>query len=303
MDDLAADVSRSRSFEELVRERRIENVRMIKRRLGIALANPKVLASVGIANVKTRSVFRRLFEEEQKRIQEASERIEDLEREVAHSGPVPDEFARFHRSREEFHRLRDEANVRAGDVLALKHRIADVLQKFDLAALDSEEIDEALEIEDEGPRREPAAPSDLLKQAIDKVLGAVEMGDGSLKEIGHLGLESWEIRAAKRAIAGNGRPISDRDALLLEGAALRIRADEEAGHWIRSKKMGRSLQSLRAEATETLTLAAATDRHFAEIIGEAAEESLPEELNALVRSRFRLLNSYTGLWLLNDTDD
>jgi hypothetical protein len=303
LDELAADVSRSRSFEELVREKRVENIRTIKRRLGFALANPQVLASVGIANVKTKSVFRRLFEDEQKRIQEASERIDDLEREVSHAGPVPAEFARFRHSREEFDRLQDEANVRAGDILALKHRIADVLQKFDLAAVGNEEIDDALEIDDRGPHRHSMDHPDLRKEAVDKVLGAVEMGDGSLKEMGHLGLESWEIRAAKRAIAGNGKAISDRDELLLEGAALRIRADEESGQWIRSKKMGRALEPLRAEAMETLKLAAETDRRFAEIIAEAGEESLPEELKALVRSRFRLLNSYTSLWLLNDVED
>lgn len=304
LDELAADVSHAQSFEDLVRGKRIENIRTIKRRLGFALADPRVLASIGIANVRTRSVFRRFFAEEQRRIEEASARIESIEREIAHAGPPPAEFQNFRRAREEFERLQEEANVRAGDLLALKHRIAAVLGKFDLSELDAEEIDDALEIEDgEAPNRPGEPTTAVLRQAVEKVLAAVEMGDGSLREITNLGLESWEIRAAKRAIAGGGRPISDRDALLLEGAALRVRADDLSGEWVRSRKMGRSLQALRAGAGETLELAAETDRRFADLIGEAGEDSLPEEMKSLVRSRFRLLHAYTRLWLLHDAPD
>jgi len=304
LDELAGDVSQASSFEDLVRGKRIENIRTIKRRLGYALSNPRVLASIGIANVGTRAVFRRFFAEEQKRIEESTERIETLEREMTHAGTPPEEFRNFRAAREEFARLQEEANVRAGDLLALKHRIAAVLGKFDLRALDPEEIDDALEIEDgdDSPGASPAEPP-LLRQAVDKVLAAVEMGDGSLKEITNLELESWEVRAAKRAIAEKGQPISGRDALLLEGAALRVRADDQYAEWIRSRKMGRSLAALRAAAGETLGLAAGIDHRFAELIGEAGEDSLPEEMKSLVRSRFRLLHAYTRLWLLHDASD
>jgi hypothetical protein len=302
MDELAEDVARCRSFEDLVRQRRVENIRTIKRRLGFALANPRVLASVGLANVRTRSVFHRFFEEERRRIQEASERIDDLAREISHAGPLPPEFERFRESRRQFERLQEEANVRAGDLLALKHRISDVLERFDLRRIDTEEIDDALEIDDADPSPVPEESANALRQAVDKVLAAVEMGTASFGEIGNLGLESWEVRAAKRAIADNGRAISERDALLLEAAALRVRAEEEAGQWARAKKMGRPLPPLRGRADETLRLAAEIDRRLAGLIEEAGEESLPEELKALVRSRFRLLHAYSGLWLLRDAE-
>jgi hypothetical protein len=302
MDELADDVAQCRSFEDLVRERRVENIRTIKRRLGFALSNPRVLASVGLANVRTRSVFHRFFEEERRRIQEASERIDDLEREIATAGPVPPEFERFRESRREFERLQEEANVRAGDILALKHRISDVLERFDLRRIDTEEIDDALEIDDAASSPSSAESAGALRQAVDNVLAAVEMESGSLGEVGNLGLDSWEIRAARRAIADHGRAISERDALLLEAAALRVRAEEDSGHWTRAKKMGRPLPPLRAHSRETLRLAAETDRRLAALIHEAGEESLPEELKALGRSRFRLLHAYSGLWLLHDAE-
>jgi len=302
MDELADDVARCRSFEDLVRGRRIENIRTIKRRLGYGFANPRILASIGTANVRTRAVFHRFFGEEKRRIEEASERIDNLEREVAHAGPVPAEFERYREARRQFERLQEEANVRAGDLFALKHRISDVLERFDLRRIDTEEIDDALEIDEDEPAPSADDRAGALRQAVDKVLAAVEMGDGSLGEIGNLGLESWEVRAARRAIAGDGQPASDRDALLLEGAALRIRAEEEMAQWSRARRMGRPLPLLRAQAAETLALAAETDRRIAGLIQEAGEESLPEELKALVRSRFRLLHAYSGLWLLHDSD-
>jgi hypothetical protein len=66
--------------------------------------------------------------------------------------------------------------------------------------------------------------------------------------------------------------------------------------------MGRPLPPLRGRADETLRLAAEIDRRLAGLIEEAGEESLPEELKALVRSRFRLLHAYSGLWLLRDAE-
>ncbi len=302
MDELADDVARCRSFEDLVRERRVENIRTIKRRLGFALANPRVLASVGLANVRTRAVFHQFFEEERHRIQEASERIDDLEREISHAGPLPPEFERFRESRRQFELLEEQANVRAGDLLALKHRISDVLERFDLRRIDTEEIDDALEIDDAPPSAPSEESAGALRQAVDKVLAAVEMGSAGHGEIGNLGLESWEVRAAKRAIADHGRAISERDGLILEAAALRVRAEEDAGQWTRAKKMGRPLPPHRTRAEETLRLAAETDRRLAVLIQEAGEESLPEELKALVRSRFRLLSAYSGLWLLHDAE-
>jgi hypothetical protein len=82
-----------------------------------------------------------------------------------------------------------------------------------------------------------------------------------------------------------------------------VRIDDLSGEWVRSRKMGRSLQALRASAGEALELAAGTDRRFADLIGEAGEDSLPEEMKSLVRSRFRLLHAYTGLWLLHDAPE
>jgi hypothetical protein len=302
INEIAGEVSGAKSFEQLAEGRYIERVRQIKHRLGFALANSQVLASVGVCNVKTKAAFRRLFREERARLEEAGERIENLEREVSRSGgrELPDEFRRFRTSKKEFALREEESNVRTGDILALKSSIADVLGKFDLGQMDVEEIDDALEIAEELPS-EDATPSHI-SESLQMVLASVEMGEGSHRQIAHLGLEPWEIRAAKRAIAAGGTVESNRDALFLEAAALRIRAEEESSRWAQSKKMGMPLPGLGREVKETLSLAAETDRRFSGLIREAGDDSLPEEIAALVRSRFRLLKAYSTLWLLHDED-
>ncbi|MGH9440831.1 MAG: hypothetical protein ACRD16_00995 [Thermoanaerobaculia bacterium] len=303
MDKLAEDVSRARSFEELTTNKLMENARTIKRRLGHALANPEVLASVAICNVRTKAIFRRRLDEEKGRIQEAGERIASLEQEFARTGrkDVPDEFRRFRDNHDEFQRLSEESNLRSGHVLAVMHSISEVLGKFDLGEIDLEEIDDALEIAEAGPD-EASEPPDGLKHALQKILAAVEMSDGGFKEISNLGLEPWEIRSAKAAIARGGHPASERDALLLEGAALRGKAEEEASRWIQTKRMGNPLGALRQDAEETLSLAGATDHKFADLIRDAGDGSMPEEMGSLVRSRFRLLRAYSSLWLLHDAE-
>jgi hypothetical protein len=301
--DLSNDVSRASSFESLISDKLLDNVRTLKHRLGVSIAHPKVLAATAICNVKTKAVFRRLFEEEKKRIQEASSRIEDLEREFAKGGQgaVPEEFARFRSTREEFQKREGEANVRARDVLALKNSITELLGKFDLGQVQAEEIEDALEITEGPAEASESGRPEAIANAVHRILSAVEMGDGTNPPLRHLGLEPAELRAARRVIAGGGKPSTEQDAVVLEAAALRVKAEEEANRWRQGQEAGRIGDNLIQDVRETLSLASETDRRFARLIQDAAEDSQPEEMNSLIRSRFRLLHAYSGLWLLQDS--
>jgi hypothetical protein len=301
-EELSGDVGRARSVDERVSGKLLENVRTLKHRLGYALGNPKVLAAVGICNVQTKAVFRRLYEDEKKKIDETSARIEVLEKEFAKGGrsALPEEFVRFRTTQQEFLKREGEANVRARDVLAMKNLMSDVLTKFDLGAIEPDEVEEALEISEEALDLASEENSAALENAIQKILAAVEMGEGGPLAIGHLGLEAWELRTAKRAIAAGGRAPGDRDQLVLEAAAIRVKAEEEAARWRQAKKMGRPVEGLVHDVRQTLLLAAETDHRFATLVQEAAEDSSAEEVRTLVRSRFKLLRAYSGLWLLHD---
>jgi hypothetical protein len=151
-DELAADVTQAREFEQLLTERLLNNARTMKRRVATGLADPDILTAVAWCNLTTRSVFHRLYEREERRLDEATGRIADLERELVRGGEdeaPPVEFRRFRESRVRFKRLSTEGNIRAQHVLELKLAIGDVLDKFDISGLEAEDIDDALELVEE----------------------------------------------------------------------------------------------------------------------------------------------------------
>ena len=116
------------------------------------LAHPEVLAAVASCNLSTRSVFHRLYEREEKRLEEATDRIGDLEKELTRGGlevPTSDEFRKFHESRQRWERQTKDSNLKALQVVELKEAIGQVLGRFELSGLAAEDIDEALELVEE----------------------------------------------------------------------------------------------------------------------------------------------------------
>ena len=208
-DELAADMARAQEFEDLVTARLLNNVRMMKRRVASGLANPEVLTAVATCNLRTRSVFRRLYDREERRLEEATERIGDLEKELTRGGlevPTAEEFQRFHESRTRYERHSRESNLKALHVVELKEAIGEVLGRFELTGLAADDIDEALDLVEEV--ESDVADDAFWKPYLDRILSPVEMyDDGSgplrtdLEGLENLRLEPWELKAARRAVA------------------------------------------------------------------------------------------------------
>ena len=302
-DELATDVASAREFEELMTERLLENVRTMKRRVAAGIAHPEILTAIAWCNLTSRSVFHRLYEKEEKRLDEATGRITDLERELARGGEdagPPEEFRRFRDSRIRFDRQAMEHNLRAQHVVELKQAIGEVLRKFDISGLEAEDIDDALELVEDF---EPDGKDDTFWQpCLERVLAAVELydeGSGALRAdvagLSHLRLESWELAAARRAVA-NGSPASDMDRTLLRAAALRFKAETE-GEALRGVRGEAGAELLRA-ARATLARAPQVDHillEMAEAVGNSSSD-----VRGWTRSRFRLLRATSGLWLRLD---
>ncbi len=305
-EELAAEMTRAQEFEDLVTARLLNNVRTLKRRVASALANPDVLVAVASCNLRTRSVFHRLYEREERRLEDATGRIGDLEKELARGGleaPASEEFRRFHERRERFERQSKDSNVKALQVLELKEAIGEVLGRFELSDLAAEDIDEALDLVEEVESE--ASDEAFWKPYMDRILGAVELyddGSGPLRTdvegLGNLRLEPWELKAARRAVTAGGDAASDRDRALLRAVALRLKAEEET-EAIRAAA-GASPDILRA-ARATLGRAPLLDAALSAVIDEAEAVSFSEEIRAWTRTRFRLLRATSDLWLMQDS--
>ncbi len=307
-DNLASEMARAQEFEDLVTARLLNNVRSLKRQVASGLANPEVLVAVAQCNLRTRSVFHRLYEREERRLDEATDRIGELERELARGGleaPTAEEFRKFRESRERFERQTREGNVKALQVVELKEAIGDVLGRFELAGLAAEDIDEALGLVEEVESE--SGEEAFWRPYLDRILGAVELyddGSGPLRTglagLENLRLEPWELKAARRTVAGGGVPPTERDRTLLKAVALRMKADEETETLRAAAGLPPSPETLRA-ARATLGRAPMIDALLSAVIDEAEAVSSSEEIRCWTRTRFRLLRSTSDLWLMQDS--
>ena len=307
-DELASDMARAQEFEDLLTARLLNNVRTMKRRVATGLANPEVLAAVASCNLRTRSVFRRLYDREERRLDEATERIGDLEKELARGGlevPMAGEFQRFHESRTVYERQSRENNLKALQVVELKEAIGQVLGRFELSGLEAEDIDEALDLVEEAEIE--GGDEAFWKPSVDRVLGPVEMyddGTGPLRTdlagLENLRLEPWELKAARHAVAAGGEPPTERDRTLLRAVALRLKAEEETAALRSGADAGPSSELIRA-AKATLGRVPMIDAALSSVIDEAEAVSSSEEIRSWTRTRFRLLRSMSDLWLMQDS--
>jgi hypothetical protein len=307
-DDLAADMTRAQEFEDLVTARLLSNVRTLKRQVASGLANAEVLAAVATCNLRTRSVFHRLYEREEHRLEEATERIGDLEKELTRGGlevPTAEEFKNFHESRQRFDRQARESNVKALHVVELKEAIGQVLGRFELAGLAAEDIDEVLELVEEVESE--GNDESFWKPQLERVLAVVEMyddGTGPLRTeisgLDTLRLEPWELKAARHAVAAGGQAPSERDRTLLKAVALRLKAEEETETLRAGAPLNAPAETLRS-ARATLGRVPALDAALSSVIDESEAVSSSEEIRAWTRTRFRLLRATAELWLMQDS--
>ncbi len=208
-DELASDVTQAREFEQLLSERLLNNARTMKRRVATGLADPDILTAVAWCNLTTRSVFHRLYEKEERRMDEATGRIADLERELTRGGDdvaPPLEFKRFRESRVRFDRLSMERNLRAQQIMELKLAIGDVLDKFDISGLEAEDIDEALELVEEVDAS--SEDEGFWGPCIDRILVPVAAGGGRQRP-GACAAEARDLGAVGRALDGRERRAAD----------------------------------------------------------------------------------------------
>jgi hypothetical protein len=305
-DELAADMARTQEFEDLVKARLLNNLRLLKRSVAGGLANPDVLAAVVSCNLRTRLVFERLFEREEHRLEEATRRIEGLQKELARGGvdaPPSREFDRFRESRLRFEHQSRESNLKATQVIELKEAIADVLGRFELADLAAEDIDEVLDQVEENGSNGSAA--EFWRPRLDLILGAVELyddGSGHLRAelpgLEHLELDPWELEAARRAVSEGGEIRSERDRLRLRAVALRMKAEEETAT-LRSEGECPSAESLRS-ARATLARVPALEAALSLAVDEAEARGSSDEVRAWARTRHRLMRATSELWLVQD---
>ncbi|HUK14586.1 MAG TPA: hypothetical protein VLW17_14910 [Thermoanaerobaculaceae bacterium] len=332
--ELKAEALAARRFSELVGGGALDRYRSLKRRLGDTLLHPRLLPVLLETTVTFKNRFRQLWQEEEPRILDDTNRVRELQRQLeAHPEMVTPElrealstFAHAHRR---FDAGRQAENLRRDDALQLRHALDRILDQPDLAqfapplaaaeaapidgAAAGGEADPAAGGERTGERPAVSLQNDtLLREYLSKIHFALELvgRDRSPSEAIHarevvaLRLEPWEVEAARALVEGDapaGSLAGEQGRLLLQAAALRIRMDEEAREIDRLHRSGSEhLPEILEAAAQSLQRAAELDRRFGWLFEDALFRGETESLEKLHRSRFRLLRAYSGLWLIHN---
>jgi len=312
------------ALEELTDRNLLKNCRAFKHSLGDLFFHPDILLAIVELNVATKNKYLRLYHQDEQKIVEDSQKLlehgDAIERNFGDTNPeLIEEIARFRDFKERFDVSRASSNVKHDVITHLKQSIGNILSQLDRGLAteveDSGDVpaaffDESQQIENITSRfgNDPVLHGFLLR-----IAAAVEVADPAIlpeevtefPNIRELRLESWEV-ASYQKLFDRRAPEADEDndelwMLYLRAAALRIRVDEEATQLAASRAAGVQPENeLMSHAKASLDCAKELDELFSDLLREAVYYSNPKILHQLYRSRFRLLRSFSGLWLIYD---
>jgi len=123
-------------FQGLIDSKVYDRYRKLKQRLGKAFLHPPILSEIVVTNIEAKNQFRRLYQAEEARILEESNRVFEIERflernpEATHE-VLEEQIEEFRESRLRFDAGRRDDNVKRGDILSLRTAMQSVLDGFD----------------------------------------------------------------------------------------------------------------------------------------------------------------------------
>jgi hypothetical protein len=311
-------------FEDLTQKNLLKNARQFKHRLGDFYFNPDVLLSIVELNVTAKNRFLRLYNEDEKRILEDSQKLLEhgaaIERNFGDTNPeLMQEIARFRSAKERYDRSRASSNVKHDTITQLKQSMTNILAQLD-RGLGMDEVESSADLPpaffteaEQAERMTSRFGNDLLRPYLARIAGVVDTIEPLLMPEEavlmpaprELRLEPWEIAAYqkvfdKRAAEGED-DTEELWMLFVRAAALRMKIDEEATMLAASRAAGVSAEpDLLGKAKGSLDCAKELDEEFNTLLHEAVYYTNARLLHQLYRSRFRLLRGFSGLWLIYD---
>jgi hypothetical protein len=300
----------------------IPRYRQLKHELGNLLFEPALLLAVQETNLVLKSRIQGLYAKEERRIVAEYQRVFELEREVPVDRELDQDLMQFHQEIERFEAQLQSQELKLEDLAMIRARVRELLPRLNAAA------GRGVGTPDSGRHRLPlgddrgypssatgqpapdsplSAQQDLLGEHYRRLTDALRDVDPEmpaervvvLPDVFPLRVEPREVLAYRRL---HGRANCDRELeqFLLEGAALRMRINEEAqeisGILDETSVTGDSI--VFARARWTARTADAFLWRFHHVLDEAVLSGSVTEGRQMQLLRMRLMRDYSGLWLL-----
>ncbi len=316
----------------------IPRYRQLKHELGNLLFEPALLLAIQETNLALKSRVQNLYAKEERRIVAEYQRVFELEREVPVDRELDQDLMQFRQEIERFEAQLQSQELKLEDLALIRARVRELLPRLTAAGGRAAGAGDAggysavppaaapggpaarrtsmTTLADEGylaaagdvPTESPlTAQDDLLGEFYRKLVDALREVDPDLppervvvlQDVFQLRIEPREVIAYRRLY---GRANCDRELeqFLLEGAALRMRINEEAqeisGILDETSVTGDSI--VFARARWTARTADAYLWRFHHVLDEAVLAGSVTEGRQLQLLRMRLMRDYSGLWLL-----
>ena len=321
------EIQDATAFEELTERNLLRNARLFKHRIGDLYFHPDILLAVVELNVATKNKFLKLYHQDEERILEDSAKLmehgTDIERSFGETNPeLAGELARFREFKERFDESRAASNLKHDTLTQLKLSMSNILAQLDRGLAGGEPVETTADLPQAFFSEEEQIERIVTRFGHDHVLqpfllrlaAAIDASDFTLDPaaladapaVRDLRLEPWEVDAwyklfQQRHSDDAAGEEEDLWIAFVRAAALRLKVDEEAT--ILAATIGAGLAAdaeVMGKAKQSLDTAKELDEQFADFLHDAAWLTNPKIMHQLYRSRFRLLRSFSGLWLIYD---
>jgi hypothetical protein len=319
------EVGEVETLDQLSEHQLIARYRELKHDLGSLFLEPSLALAIQETNLALKSRIQTLYAKEEQRIVAEYQRVFELEREVPLDRELDQELMQFRQEIERFEAQLQSQELKLEDLALIRARVRDLLPRLTAAghapgggdrrphpmqalqSLHSAEENGYLAAASSPPESPLAAHEDLLGEHYRRLVDALRGVDAEipvervvvLPDVFPLRIEPREVLAFRRL---HGRANCDRELeqFLLEGAALRMRINEEAqeisGILDETSVTGDSI--VYARARWTARTADAYLWRFHHVLDEAVLSGSVTEGRQLQLLRMRLMRDYSGLWLL-----
>jgi hypothetical protein len=333
IESLRQEVVEIDALDQLSESNLIPRYRQLKHDLGNLLFEPALLLAIQETNLVLKSRVQNLYAKEERRIVAEYQRVFELEREVPVDHELDQDLMQFHQEIERFEAQLQSQELKLEDLAMIRARVRELLPRLAAAGGHGAGTAQGGDATASGGRRAPleprasfsdsgayqaapggpsaesplAAHEDLLGEFYRRLVDALREVDPELPaervvvlpDVFPLRLEAREVLAYRRLY---GRSNCDRELeqFLLEGAALRLRINDEAqeisGILDETSVTGDSI--VFARARWTARTADAYLWRFHHVLDEAVLAGSVTEGRQLQLLRMRLMRDYSGLWLL-----
>ncbi len=288
MQEMRSEVVECRSLEDFVLSGVLKAIRSLKSTMGLAFLHPDVLVKIAELNITTKNRYLEIYLKEEASLLEETTRVKSLKLKLESETP---EMKRDLKRVEELEQAYEKAKEK-GD---LKLEVMAQFKKATRAVLNQLETDFTF-IPDEGEAPLPAAsgPRDETLDD-DAILNDILSTPGiKVEEFEKGPLTSYQT-------IKHLAPMQDMDRLILRGLAHRARIEILIDPLLRGAGEAGMLDRGMMERAHGLVKAGEElEKDLQYAIEDALFQGAESTAQHLLRAKYRLLRSLSGLWLLLD---